>query len=225
MSVIKWGMIAAGGTIAALIGLAFIAETFGWIFAAIVGVGAATAFMVALAVTLVRRLWRSGIDAVRSILDVPQAERFDSSEELAAEIAAAPETSDDLRRVAERIRRVKKAAHGLRDRTAAYALERVGDAATALLADARVSPAAARQLRSRLVHQFGHVEAIALNLMRMEETGADDKVLAARATGTLMGVAEDFIAARRETSAVKTMETEARLELLDRELKASTASR
>ena len=225
MSVIKWALIAAGGTIAALIGLALIAETFGWLFAAVVGVGAAVAFMIAFAIALARRLLRSGIAAVRSILDVPQAERFDRSEDLAAEIAAAPETSDDLRRVAERIRRVKKAAHGLRDRTAAYALERVADAATALLADARLSPIAARRLRSRLVHQFGHVEAIALNLMRMEETGADDKVLAARATGTLMGVAEDFIAARREASAVKTMETEARLELLDRELKASAASR
>ena len=170
-----------------------------------------------------RWAFRTGMAAVRKLMDVPQQERFDSASAFQEDIAQ-PQPDDELTQAAERIRRLKKAAHGLADRPLGASLERLAEVAERLLTEAGASRSAKRRLRRQLVHHLAHVEAVALSLFRMQESGTPDPALTHRAAATFNHLAQDFEAQRRQAAKGKSLETEARLDLLAQEIGASTGA-
>ncbi len=218
-SIVKWGAIAALAMIAALAGIGMLADQVGVVLTLLMVVLGTFAFIVGSAVAATAWAVRKGIAAVRGVMDVPQQERFDSVAQFEAAMSV-PAGNDELTEAAERIRRIKKAAHGVAHRALAAALERVATAAEALLTQAHRSRTEARRLRGQLVHQLGHVEVVALNIFRMQESGGGDPALIGQATHTLGSVATDFEKHYRRTDPGKVLETEARLELLAQEVGA-----
>lgn len=215
-SFLKWGLIAALAVVGLFAGIGVLADQFGIILTLLMVVFGTFAFVVGTAVAATAWGVRKAVDAVRGIMDVPQQERFDSVAQFEAAMSV-PSGNDELTEAAERIRRIKKAAHGVADRALSAALERVAAAAEALLTQAHRSRGDARRLRGQLVHQLGHVEVVALNIFRMQESGGGDPALVGQATRTLTGVAADFEGHYRRTDPAKKLETEARLELLAQE--------
>ena len=225
MSAISWGFKAAATTVLVMLGLWLLYRVVGLGFAIVIGMLAGFAFAVAVAVVLVRRLIGAGIERFAEILKVGQDERYDRSDEMASEIAAAPsQGGDELREVAERIRRLTKAAHGIVEPRLSRAVDAVAAAGERLLAKAVSSRGDARRLRPALVHRLRHVEAVTLNILRMQDSGATDPELVAKASATLERLAEDFERQRRNAAA-EALETEARLKLLEQELGASAGRR
>lgn len=223
-SAILWGVKVAVATVLGMLGIWLISRVVGWGFAIIIGVVAGVAFAVNVAIVLTLRLVGAGINRFAEILKVDQDERYDRSAEMAQEIAGAPGGSDELLAVAGRIRRLTKAAHSIDDRRLARAVQTVSGAAERLLTKAVRSRADARRLRPALVHRLGHVEAVTLNILRMQESGSSDPALVGKAAATLERLAEDFDTQRR-SSPVEILETEARLKLLEQELSATTGQR
>ena len=100
MSAISWGFKAAAATVLVMLGLWLLYRVVGLGFAIVIGMLAGFAFAVAVAVVLVRRLIGAGIERFAEILKVGQDERYDRSDEMASEIAAAPSHGgDELREV------------------------------------------------------------------------------------------------------------------------------
>lgn len=225
-SALKWGLAAVGGLFALLLAILMVAliDPLALPFLLLFLVLAVPAFVITVAVVLARRAISFGVAKIRELTDVPASERFDTAASYEADLAQAAGESDELSQAAERIRRIKKAAHGLAHAATGRAMERVADAAGKLLMQAAKSHGAARRLRHPLVHQLGHVEAVALNLMRMQEGGAPDPALLHRATATFDGVARDFERHGKSAAAAHALETEARLELLSQELDPSAAA-
>ncbi|NBC31152.1 MAG: hypothetical protein GVY13_00575 [Alphaproteobacteria bacterium] len=224
-SALKWGLVAVGGVLGLVLTILLFAliNPFALPFLLLFLVLAVPVFVITVAVVLARRAIRFGVAKIREMTDVAPDERFDSAASYEADMARASGQSDELDQAAARIRRIKKAAHGLADPATGRAMERVADAAGKLLMQAAESRGAARRLRHPLVHQLGHVEAVALNLMRMQEGGVPEPALLHRATATFDGVARDFERHRRSAAAAHALETEARLELLSQELDPSAA--
>ena len=219
-SALKWGFLAVGGLLGSMLLALLLSRLIGLTLTLVFLGLAIPTFLIAVGVVLVRRAVRFGIDKFNEITGVPATDRFDNAAAFEADLARAAEGNSELEQAAERIRRIKKAAHGLYDVTAGRAMERVADAARTLLTQASEDRGAARRLRHPLVHQLGHVEAVALNLMRMQEGGVPDQALIARATSTFVAVADDFERHRRSAAAAHALETEARLELLSQEVDA-----
>lgn len=223
-SALKWGLIAVGGLLGSVVLLAILYRIIGLPLTLLFLGFAIPVFMIGAGVVLVRRAVSFGIEKFNEITRVPHTERFDSAASLEADMEKAARGNDELQQAAERIRRIKKAAHGLADPSAGRAMERVADAAGKLLVQASETRGAARRLRHPLVHQLGHVEAVALNLMRMQEGGSPDPALVRRAADTFDSVAHDFERHRRSAAATHALETEARLELLSQELGPAAAA-
>lgn len=220
---LKWGLISVGSLLGSVLLVALLYRLIGLTLTLVFLGLAIPTFLVTLTVVLVRRAVRFGIGKFKEITRVPESDHFDSAASFEADLRQATDganSSDELQQAAERIRRIKTAAHSLHDRAAGRAMERVADAARTLLLQAGETRSAARRLRHPLVHQLGHVEAVALNLMRMQEGGAPDPALTERATATFLAVASDFERHRRSTAAAHALETEARLELLSQEVDA-----
>jgi hypothetical protein len=226
---LKWGLIFVAGLLALLY---FVLSSLGGLLAAVLSpeVDFAAALFSAiwtLLATLVVaggatvyagwKLFRKGVDTVRKLMDVPQQERFETAAAFQSDLDK-PQPDDELTQAAERIRRLKKAAHGLVDRSLAASLERLAEVAETLLTQAGRSRAAKRKLRKQLVHHLGHVEAVILNLFRMQESGTSDPALARRAAATFERLAQDFEAQRRTAAEGRSIETEARLDLLAQEM-------
>jgi hypothetical protein len=216
-SALKWGLAFAGGTIAALLALGLVAQELGVVFTIVLAIFALFAFVIGISVFAATWLFRKGADAVRGLMEVPQQERFDTAAAFQADMTR-PQADDELTQAAERIRRIKKAAHGLVDRSLAASLERLAQVAEGLLTQASQNRSAKRKLRRQLVHHLAHVEAVTLNLFRMQDSGAGDPDLARRAAGTFARLADDFEAQRRTAAEGKSLETEARLDLLAQEM-------
>lgn len=225
-SALKWGLAAVGGVFGLLLAILLFAliDPVALPFLLVFLVLAVPVFVLTVAFVLARRAISFGVAKFRELTDVPVNERFETAASYEADLARAAGESDELSQAAERIRRIKKAAHGLANAATGRAMERVADAAGKLLMQAAKSRGAARRLRHPLVHQLGHVEAVALNLMRMQEGGAPDPALLHRATATFDGVARDFERHGQSAAAGHALETEARLELLSQELDPSAAA-
>ena len=226
MSAVHWGLVVAAGIVAVMLLLQLSVQVAGFWFTLIAGLFAAMGFVAAVVFVVMRRLFGAVVRKLDEIMRVPSEERYDNAVQFEAEVARAPEPdrqdlggkSEELTAVAERVARIRKAAHGLRDGALGQALEGVGRAAGALLAQAARSRGAFRRLRAPLVHHLGHVEAIALDLLRMQDGGALEPALVTRATATMADVARDFDRLRIEAARPDTVETEARLDLLDQQL-------
>ena len=224
MSVIRWGLITAGAIVLGLFGVWAMAEVTGFWFTFVAVILAGMGFMTAAVVVITRRIVGAVVRRLDAIMQVPGHDRYESAASFEAEARRAAEASqggadrDELTEAAERIARIFKAAHGLRSRDAALSLERVAESGRALLTEAAKGKSTYRRLRGALVHNLRHVEAIALNLLRFQEAGADQPDLTARASWTLAEVADDFDRLRRRSVSAETMETEARLQLLEQDL-------
>ena len=226
MSAVHWGLVVAAAIVAILLLLQLSVEVAGFWFTLIAGLFAALGFVAAVVFVLVRRLFGAVARRLEGIMRVPDEERYDTAATFEAELSRSAEPDghkpgevpDELTAAAERVARIRKAAHGLHDVALGQALDRVGQTAGVLLSQAARSRAAYRRLRTALVHHLGHVEAIALDLLRMQDAGVQQPALLARASATLSDVARDFERLRSEAAKPDTVETEARLELLDQQL-------
>ena len=229
---LKWGLVFIAGIIGLLVlGALAAQELLALVFPGVevveaillagLAVLAVIAGLVGAVVVAARWAFRTGMAAVRKLMDVPQQERFDSASALQEDIAK-PQPDDELTQAAERIRRLKKAAHGLTDRPLSASLERLAEVAERLLTEAGASRSAKRRLRRQLVHHLAHVEAVTLSLFRMQESGAPDPALTHRAAATFARLAQDFEAQRRQAAEGKSLETEARLDLLAQDIGIST---
>ena len=230
---LKWGLVFVAGVVGLIVLAALAAqELLSLVFPGVpvveavlfagLALFAVLAGIVGTVVVGARWAFRTGAAAVRKLMDVPQQERFDSAAAFQEDMAR-PQPDDELTQAAERIRRLKKAAHGLADRPLGASLERLAETAERLLTEAGASRAAKRRLRRQLVHHLSHVEAVALSLFRLQEAGTPDPGLAQRATATFNRLAQDFDAQRRQAAAGKSLETEARLDLLAQEIGVPTA--
>jgi hypothetical protein len=217
VSALKWGLAFAGGATAVFLTFWLIAQGLGGLATFFLAILASFAFVVGVTVFAATWLFRRGAEAVRGLMDVPSQERFDSAAAFQADLAK-PQADDELTQAAERIRRLKKAAHGFADRALGARLEHLARVAEGLLTQASGSRGAKRKLRKQLVHHLAHVEAVTLNLFRMQESGAADPALARRAAATFDRLARDFEAQRRSAAEGKSLETEARLDLLAQEI-------
>lgn len=218
MSALTRAMLNALIALAILGGLYALSLVAGEVFAAFAGAVMFVVFLISLAVMGVRRVFSDGLRGVRHLLEIPVQERYESAAAFRADIETPDASSDDLGRSAERIRRLKKAAHSLRSLRMVTAVERIAQAATVLLEQAGRSKAAARTHRPLLVHHLNHVEVVTLGFFEMEEASRIEPDLAERAVETLTRVAEGFETAWQRPSDSHQFEVETRLTALEQQL-------
>lgn len=212
---VRTGLIAAAVLIGLLMGISLMADAFGTVFTIIAVILGGIVFVVGTVIAIAVRVLKAGVRTVRRILDVGQDERYAGSADMAREQASLDHVTGELEEAAERVRHIYKAAHTLRDPALSAALERIARTGRALVLQAAESPVAARRLRKSLRHHLQHVEAVALAMIRAQETGGLDGDMVARASETLSAVAEDFAQKRWEAGRARLLDAEARLTLLD----------
>lgn len=215
--IVKWGLAFMIAGLAGLTGLWLLHGLVGFWLTLLLTVVGGGFLMLGLGIGAVVWLIRQADRSFRKVLEVDADSRFDSAAAF-EDAMAQPTPGDELEAAAERIRRIRKAAHGLTVGGMDQALEKVASVAADLLAMARRRRDDARRLRPALVHHLAQVEQIALACLRMQDEGRPDAALIGRARQTLGELAEDMNQQRRRTGQADRLDVEARLTLLEQQL-------
>ena len=131
----------------------------------------------------------------------------------------------ELQQARDRIQSIRKIRSRIQMFTIAESIGAIADSADAMVADLTRDPGDYRRLRKALAHYLPHVEIIAERYADLMEAGSMNADIRGRAEQTLADMQRLFVEYQRRMMADDTFDLDARISLLEQEVKREGVAR